>query len=153
MKLTVELVPSTAWFLSLYRLLPKSVWYRLKSEVFAKEGRKCYVCNSERGLSLHEFWTYDDVKHIQKLSEFHHLCNLCHKIKHIGFWCHTTDGQEKLAQEGLRCEDLIEHFCKVNGCTRKEFDDHEKAAFEVWEKRSLHLWKQDFGEYGQFVKM
>jgi hypothetical protein len=151
-KLTVELVPSTAWFLSLYRLLPKTVWHRLKSETFAKEGRKCYICGSEQGLSLHEFWTYDDVKYVQRLSEFHHLCNLCHKIKHLGFWCHTADGREKLAEEGLSREDLINHFCKVNDCIRKDFEEHEKEAFEVWENRSMHQWTQDFGRYGIYIK-
>jgi hypothetical protein len=152
MKLTIELVPSTVWFSSLYRLLPKNEWYRLKKEVFAKEGRKCYICGSDRGLSLHEFWSYDDEKYIQKLLGFHHLCNLCHKIKHIGFWCHTTEGQAKLEREGLRREDLINHFCTVNNCTRKEFEEHEKAAFEVWTERSMHQWKQDFGECEKLVK-
>jgi hypothetical protein len=152
MKLTVELVPSTVWYSSLYRLLPKNEWRRLKNQVFAEEGHKCYICYSEKGLSLHEFWSYDDDKHIQKLAEFHHLCNLCHKIKHIGFWCYTTEGQAKLEQEGLCREDLIKHFCKVNGCTRKEFEEHEKAAFEVWAELSLHQWKQDFGEYGKFIR-
>jgi hypothetical protein len=152
MKLTVELVPSTVWFSSLYRLLPKSEWYRLKKEAFAKEGHKCYICGSDRGLSLHEFWSYDDEKHIQKLLEFHHLCNFCHKIKHIGFWCHILEGQAKLEREGLQREDLINHFCTVNSCTRKEFEEHEKAAFAVWEERPTHQWKQDFGEYGKLIK-
>jgi hypothetical protein len=152
MKLTIELVPSTVWYSSLYRLLPKSEWYDLKNKVFAEEGRRCYICGSEEGLSLHEFWKYDDDKHIQKLSEFHHLCNLCHKIKHMGFWCYTIDGKAKLEQEGLCREDLIRHFCKVNGCTEKEFKEHEREAFKIWSERSLHQWKQDFGDYAKFIR-
>ena len=153
MRLEIELVPSTVWFSSLYRLLPKNEWYRLKDNVYAEEGRKCYICGSGQGrFSLHEFWEYDDDKHIQKLSGLHHLCNLCHKIKHIGFWCHTADGKLKLKQEGLDREDLIKHFCRVNNCTKEEFLKHEDKAFEVWRERSEYQWKQDFGKYKEFIK-
>ena len=153
MKLEIELVPSTVWFSSLYRLLPKNEWYRLKDKIYAEEGRKCYICGSEQGrFSLHEFWEYDDDKHIQRLSELHHLCNLCHKIKHIGFWCHTADGKSKLKQEGLDREDLIKHFCRVNNCAKEEFLIHEDKAFEVWRERSKYQWKQDFGKYEEFIK-
>lgn len=101
-RLEMELVPSSEWRSSLYRLLPKEVWYGIKQRMYAEEGRKCYVCNSKEGqLSAHEFWEYDDEEHVQRLSGIHHLCNLCHKIKHIGFWCHTSEGKAKLKQEGL----------------------------------------------------
>ena len=153
LKLTIELVPSTAWNLSLYNLLPRNEWCNLKDKVFAQEGRACYICGkTEKALSLHEFWTYDASTHIQKLAEFHHLCNLCHKIKHIGFWCHTADGRAKLQQEGLTRNELIGHFCTVNGCTKDEFQQHERDAFAIWEKRSQYRWKQDFGEYSKYLK-
>jgi len=151
--LEIELVPSTVWYSSLYRLLPKNEWCRLKVKAYAKEGRKCYICDSEQGpFSLHEFWEYDDGKHIQRLSEVHHLCNLCHKIKHLGFWCHTADGRMKLKQEGLDRDDLIEHFCEVNNCTKEEFLRHEDKAFDTWRERSKYQWKQDSGEYKEFIK-
>jgi len=153
LKLTIELVPSTVWHSSLYRLLPKREWYRLKNKVYGEEGRRCHICSSERGpFSLHEFWEYDDDKHIQRLSEFHHLCNLCHKIKHIGFWCHTADGRTKLKQEGLDRDDLIEHFCRVNNCSKEEFLEHEDKRFTVWRERSNYEWKQDFGMYEELTK-
>jgi hypothetical protein len=153
MKLTIELVPFTAWNQSLYNLLPRNEWYSIKNKVFAQEGHRCYICGNSAGtLSLHEFWNYDENTHVQKLIEFHHLCNLCHKIKHIGFWCHTWDGQVKLRQEGYSRDDLIKHFCKVNGCSTKEFEQHEKEAFRMWNERSQHDWTQDFGEYGKFIQ-
>jgi len=153
MKLEIELVPRTVWYSSLYQLLPKNKWNAIKEEILAKEGRKCYICGSEEGtLTAHEFWEYDDKKHIQRLVEIHHLCDLCHKIKHIGFWCHTSDWREKLEREGLSREDLIKHFCEVNNCTEKEFLQHEDKAFEVWRERSKHQWKQDFGQYESYIK-
>jgi hypothetical protein len=126
--------------------MPTTEWRRLKEEVYAKEGRKCYICGSkEQPFSLHEFWEYNDEKHIQRLSAVHHLCNLCHKIKHIGFWCHTADGRMKLKQEGFNCDDLIIHFCTVNNCTIQDFLAHENKAFDMWKERSKYQWKQDFG--------
>jgi len=103
-------------------------------------------------LSLHEFWAYDDEKHTQTLSAIHHLCNLCHKIKHIGFWCHTADGRMKLKQAGLDRDDLIRHFCRVNNCTKQDFQEYEDNAFDVWRERSKHQWEQDFGNYREFIK-
>ena len=148
----IELVPSTVWRSSLYRLMPKNEWHRLKEEVYTKEGRKCYICNSESGrFSLHEFWEYNDDKHVQRLSAVHHLCNLCHKIKHIGFWCHTANGRRILKQSGLDRDDLIEHFCIVNNCKKEEFLNSEDKAFDMWKERSKYQWKQDFGKYEVFI--
>jgi len=151
-KLSIELVPSTVWFSSIHRLYREGnqleKWRRIKEDLFQKEGRKCWICGKEGvRLDAHEFWEYDDKNHVQKLGAIHHLCTLCHKIKHIGLWCHTSDGREKLAKEGLSREDLINHFCKVNDCPREEFEKHEKEAFGTWKERSKHEWKQDFGEY------
>jgi len=153
LKLEIELVPSTVWRSSLYNLVPKNEWYKLKNRVYAKEGRECYICGSKQGtFSLHEFWEYDDEKHIQKLSAVHHLCNLCHKIKHIGFWCHTADGMMKLKQAGLDRDNLIQHFCSVNNCSKEDFQEHEDKAFDLWRERSKYQWKQDFGEYEESIK-
>ena len=153
-KLTIELVPSTAWNQSLYNLLPRKEWTDLKNKVFTKEGHQCYICGSSEGiLSLHEFWSYDEPTYVQKLVEFHHLCNLCHKIKHIGFWCHTVDGQAKLEQEGYSPDDLVTHFCKVNNCSKEDFERYEDESFKVWKKRSQHGWSQDFGEYSKSIKI
>jgi len=150
--LTIDLVPSTVWFSSLYRLMPKEKWNALKREIYEKEGRKCYICGSTRPpFELHEFWEYDDEAHVQKLVGIHHLCRLCHMIKHIGFWCYTSDGRKKLEKLGLSRKDLIEHFCRVNNCSEGDFERHEDEAFEIWRKRSKHEWKQEFGEYERFI--
>jgi len=47
----------------------------------------------------------------------------------------------------LSREDLINHFCKVNNCSREDFEKHEEEAFRIWRERSKYEWKQDFGEY------
>lgn len=155
-RLEIELIPSTVWFSSIYQILKESSkldeWRRIKAAIFQKEGRFCWICGiNARRLEAHEFWEYDDTKHIQKLVAIHHLCDLCHKIKHIGFWCHTPEGLRKLEQESLGKEDLIRHFCVINKCTGKDFENYEYQVFGVWNERSKFNWEQDFGEYSPIV--
>jgi hypothetical protein len=147
LKLTAELVPSTVWFSSLYRLMPRDAWDNIRNGIIKEKGRKCQICGETEGtMNLHEIWEYDDVKHVQKLKGFILLCRMCHHIKHIGL-------AGILADEGkLDYDELMKHFCKVNDCSEKEFKKHVDNAFEVWRERSRHQWKQDFGEYKEFVK-
>jgi len=148
MKLTAELVPETAWGKSLYNLLPREIWNELREGFIKENGRKCQICGETSGkIYLHEIWNYDDQKHIQKLEGLILLCEMCNRIKHIG---HTGI----LADEGkLDYDEVVNHFCKVNNCSKKEFYEHVDNAFKIWEKRSQHQWKQDFGEYGRYFKM
>lgn len=157
-KLTIELVPSTVWFSSVYQIYKGknqlNKWRRIKKELFKREGGKCWICGAKSThLEAHEFWEYDDKNHVQKLIGIHHLCDMCHKVKHIGFWCHTKEGSRKLEEEGLSKEDLINHFCKVNNCSRKKFEKHEKEALNIWEERSKYEWKQDFADYDPYKLM
>lgn len=151
-KLTIELVPSTVWFSSLYQIYKKrnqlGEWKKIKDQLFEEEGRRCWICGKGGHLEAHEFWEYDDESHIQRLVAVHHLCGMCHKVKHIGFWCCTPDGNKLLAESGLTRDDLISHFCAVNNCSRRDFEKHEEEAFRIWRERSEYEWKQDFGKYG-----
>jgi len=151
-KLEIELVPATVWFSSIYQIYKKNnklnEWLKQKKKIFEKEGKDCWICGRKNHrLEAHEFWKYDDKNHIQKLRAIHHLCPLCHKIKHIGFWCHTPEGIKILEKSGLTEENLINHFCKVNNCSKKEFKSYEREAFRIWRERSKYKWKQDFEEY------
>lgn len=142
----MELVPSTVWESSLYRLMPREIWNRIRDDFIKENGRKCQICGETTGtMNLHEIWNYDDTKHIQKLEGFILLCKMCHHVKHIGL-------AGVLAEEGkLDYNEVIRHFCKVNNCSEKEFEKHREEAFEIWEKRSKFEWKQDFGEYNESI--
>ena len=151
-KLAIELVPSTAWFDSLYRYYQEqgkpALWKEIKDEVFLKEGRRCWICgDSSARLEAHEFWEYDDKNHVQTLQAIHHLCGLCHKIKHIGFWCYTEKGRGILEKSGLSYKDLEDHFCKINNCSSEEFEIHQEEAFRIHKERSEHKWTQILGKY------
>ena len=147
MKLTVELVPSTVWESSLYRLMPKDVWNRIRDDFIKKNGRKCQICGETQGImNLHEIWKYDDENHVQRLEGFILLCKMCHHVKHIGL-------AGILANEGkLNYHDVIKHFCEVNNRSEKDFKKHVDGAFKIWEERSKYEWKQDFGKYEEFIK-
>lgn len=147
MKLTVELVPSTVWFSSLYRLMSRETWNSIRDGIITENGRKCQICGETSGImNLHEIWEYDDANYVQKLKGFVLLCKMCHHVKHIGL-------AGILADEGkLDYNDVIKHFCKVNSCSEKDFEKHVDRAFEIWRERSKHQWKQDFGKYKEFFK-
>jgi hypothetical protein len=147
MKLKAELVPETVWNKSLAKLLPRSVWSGIREGIIKKNGLKCQICGEIEGtMNLHEIWNYDDINHVQKLDGFILLCTMCHHVKHIGL-------AGILVKQGkLDYNKLVKHFCSVNGCTTEEFKNHVKDAFAIWRKRSQCPWKQDFGEYGKYLK-
>ena len=53
----------------------------------------------------------------------------------------TESIKKKLQTQGVREEEILE-----------DFEKHRIEAFDVWHKRSLYEWKQDFGEYGELIK-
>jgi len=146
LKLCVELVPSTVWESSLYRLVPREVWNRIRDNFITENGRKCQICGEVEGtMNLHEIWKYDDKNHTQKLEGLILLCKMCHNVKHIGL-------SGKLASQGkLDYDAVIDHFCKVNDCSERDFQKHLRDSFETWHERSTHIWKQDFGKYKEFI--
>jgi hypothetical protein len=147
MKLTIELVPQTAWRKSLAQTLPKKVWLGIRESHIERNGKKCEICGETEGIfNLHEIWNYDDVNYLQKLEGFVLLCVMCHHVKHIGL-------AGILADEGkLDFNGVIAHFCRVNSCNERDFHEQEKEAFSVWRMRSSHNWRQDFGEYAKFLQ-
>jgi len=49
LKLHIELVPSTVWESSLYRLMPREVWNGIRDDFIKENGRNCQVCGEEKG--------------------------------------------------------------------------------------------------------
>ena len=146
LKLTIELVPSTSWFNNLRKLIPGALWDKLRKQTYAQYGYRCGIFSAEGRLDCHEICEYDDKKHIQKLTGFIALCDLCHHVKHFGL-------ANILASEGkLNLEEVVENFMKVNKCVRSAFERHVGEAFAKWRERSQYDWKVDLGEFGGLVK-
>ncbi|GEM_PF-922647 len=57
-----------------------------------------------------------------------------------------------LKKERLTKEDITKHFCEVNKCTEIDFQKHKDEAFKIWNERTKHQWKQDFGKYRYFIE-
>ena len=133
--LKIELVPTPLHYKTLRKLISQTEWRKLKEKVFEKEGRKCWICGVKNvRLNLHETWEYDDKNFIQKLKEIHHLCDSCHDIKHLGFATQIKKVDKEL---------LINHFCKVNKCSKSDFEKHNLNCYERWLLRNGEEWKQE----------
>jgi len=146
LKLTIELVPKTQWFKSIRENMPSSEWDKLRKSVYTEYNHRCAICDGGGRMNCHEVWEYDDQNHIQKLTGFVALCNLCHHVKHIGL-------ASKLAQQGkLNFDSIINHFMNVNNCNIETFVQHKNAALRKWKARSRHEWNIDFGDYQSLMK-
>ena len=144
--LTIELVPRPCWYSNMRTNIPRAVWDKLRKQVYAQYDYRCGVCQVENvTLHCHEIWQYDDTLHIQKLHGFIALCEMCHHCKHIG---HASI----LASEGkLDLNRVIEHFMKVNQCSREEYDEHSYEAWSMWAERNNYTWVTDLGAYTYLV--
>ena len=145
--LTIELVPQPCWYSNMRTNIPRSVWDKLRKQVYAQYNYHCAVCLVEHvSLHCHEIWQYDDVSHIQKLIGFVALCAMCHHCKHLG---HANS----LASEGkLDLNTVIEHFMRVNQCSRAEYETYAGEAWQTWAERNQYAWTTNLGAYAHLVK-
>jgi len=144
MKLFIELVPSTCWYINLRKELTQTEWDKIRKEVYARAGYQCEICGAKGRLSCHEIWEYNDKTNTQKLKGFQALCDNCHNIKHMGF-VNVQISEGKWPES--RREELAQHFMQVNNVTRDEFENHVTTAFEEWGQRSQKEWTTDLGNF------
>ena len=150
-KLEVELLPSTVRDKSLFQIFNKErrldEWKAIKDELLYREGSMCWICE-KKSSSLHvaEYWDFDEDNKTMILTEIHHLCDMCYKIKRSDFWFFTEYGKEQLKQLNISPEDLVKHYCRVNKCELKDFGKNWREAIDTWKERSRFDWKQDFGD-------
>jgi len=141
LKLEIELVPASSWNNNLRNLLKPQMWENLRKEVYRKYNYKCAICGAGGQLHAHEAWEYDDKNRIQKLVNLIALCSKCHAVKHIGFaGIQTSQGK-------INFENLVEHFMKINNCSREVFEKHQRQAFKKFEERSDQEWSLELQEY------
>jgi len=145
MELEIQSIPECNWGRSLANLLPTEVWDRLRRDVYADANWVCTKC-FRTGLELHchEHWIYNDKKYIQILSELWCICEDCHNLIH---WGRTVAEALKGSYSGSHMEQLRKHFCKVNKCTKTEFEGHKTEALMISIKHNKHKWKIDWGIY------
>jgi transposase-like protein len=138
--LTIELVPSTAWYSNVRSNVSKEKWDEIRKDCYKKAGYKCEVCGGKgpkHPVECHEIWKYDDEELTQTLEGMIALCPSCHEVKHIG-----------LAGIRGRQAQAIEHLSKVNGITFEEATLYVEHCFEEWSRRSQKEWKLDISILG-----
>jgi hypothetical protein len=132
---------------SLRRQFPK-LWERLRKEALDKYHRKCkcgYVPPKTSELEAHEVYSFPGGGVI-RLEKIVLLCRKCHHMVHLdrsldferrrafreakqaGLSDRLAEQKAAAAVEVYR-EDMLAHYCKVNGVARQEAeDDWEKAT-------------------------
>ena len=137
MKLEIDLVPKSVWYNNLRKVLTPDEWDIIRKQSYRDANHVCSICGRGGRLNCHEVWDYDEVEHVQILSDVCALCDDCHMIKHIGF-------AETEAEKGkLDMDALILHFCIVNLVDKDRFEEHRREAFALWHKRSGFTWTTD----------
>ena len=134
-RLTIELVPETAWFSNVRSMISKPDWDRLRRETYRAYRYRCGVCGGigeRHPVECHEIWHYNDAERVQKLMGLIALCPSCHEVKHIGF-----------ANIRGRGDIAVAHLAKVNGWTLPEAERYVSEQFAVWTQRSRFAWRVD----------
>lgn len=137
-----DLTPSTTWFTNVRSAVSPGDWERLRKMVHRRAGHRCEACgatrdpDARRWLEAHERWRYlretRSGRRIQRLTRLVALCAPCHQATHFGHAQIQGRDQEALAQ-----------LCHVNGWTAQQAWEHVDAAFELWQRRSQHVWELD----------
>lgn len=148
MKLTIELVPETAWYSNVRSNVTQQEWDVIRKKSYEKASHKCEICGDvgtnqgvKHKVECHEIWEYNDENHIQKLTGLISLCPNCHKTKHVGL-------AQMKGEEGI----VINQLMSVNGMTEDEAVKYIDESFGVWEERSEHDWELDISYLEGYIQ-
>jgi hypothetical protein len=126
-KLTIELVPSSCWFLNVRSSVNPKDWDKIRKLYAKAADNKCQICGG-RGPK----WPVECHDKIQKLAGMISLCPKCHEVKHFGFA--RVKGREKVA---------INHLAKINQWSEAVAKQYVIDSFRIWERRSKTPWTLD----------
>lgn len=148
MILTSELVPKTAWYSNVRSNVSKTQWDIIRKKSYKQYNNVCGVCGDNgknqgfnHAVECHEIFEYDDINHIQKLTQLISLCCHCHFVKHPGLA--KINGNEKI---------VISQLMKVNSITENEAALYIENVFNIWTERSKYEWKLDITYLDEFLK-
>lgn len=128
LRLTIEPRPISTWGITLASRLPKQEWDDLRTRVYREAGYQCVICEDGNSrLFCHEVWGFDNRRLIQKLIGLQCLCEMCSDVKHFG--------RSSQVHNKKYVEELIKHWCRVNGKSRRDFNLYLRQIFEINKKR------------------
>jgi hypothetical protein len=147
-KLTIELVPKTAWYTNVRSNVSSQQWDIIRKKSYAIANNLCEICNDtgksqgyKHNVECHEIWQYDDIHKTQTLTNLISLCPYCHKCKHPG-----------LAQMNGEINIVINQLMKVNNISKDEAINYITESFNIWRERSKHQWKLDISFIDDYIK-
>ena len=147
MKLTIELVPKTAWLINVRSKVTTAEWDKIRKKCYKAAGYVCEICGdvgtnqgTRHPVECHEIWHYDDEKKAQTLTGIIALCPYCHKVKHAGFA--NVNGETQV---------VLDHLMKVNGLSLDEAKEYVAECFATWRERSKHDWSLDIGYLSEYM--
>ncbi len=127
LKLEITPIPNSTWGVSLSGKLPKDEWDKIRRECYRQADYQCEICGAEDTLFAHEIWRFDNKKRIQHFAGLECCCRDCSDVHHFG--------RSSQVYSKARQEELIKHWCRTNGKTRRDFQTHLSEVFEISKKR------------------
>ena len=154
-RLPFSLVPTGLWKRNLRNAMGKKRWQKLRKELLNGRDLVCDVCrthvDSASDLKGHEQWQYfekEGAQSIAKLIGVSLVCELCHDAEHFGrIQSLRRDGEVS----DNRVNQIIGHYCRVNGVSRRQFDEDFALALEEHHRRSQFTWLIEWGSYRKCV--
>jgi 5-methylcytosine-specific restriction endonuclease McrA len=140
-KLSIELVPKTAWGKNVRSEVSAKAWDTIRHKVYAEFSAKCAVCrHKDRVLHCHEVWGYDDVKRVQRLVYMVALCEKCHSVKHMGRTMAMGHGAA-----------ATRHLARQNKWTMEHAKRYIEEQFAKNAERSQHKWTLDLSGLSRYL--
>jgi len=144
MKLSIGLIPRTAFYNNVRSIVSKKEWDIIRKTVYKEANYVCEICGGKgkrHPVECHEIWDYDSNNFQITLTGFIALCPSCHSCKHWGL--------SQIRGLELKCYD---HYCKVNNIDFKTAQRLVINAFETWSERSKYKWNVNIDYAYYFIK-
>ncbi|WLR50049.1 hypothetical protein LC040_12220 [Bacillus tianshenii] len=116
---------------NLRKVLPASLWDKIRYEIYRRNNNECMVCGYKEKLQAHEEWKINKESRVLILKNIKCLCYNCHSIKHFNHSALRSNSEERI-------KELISHFMKVNECTKEDYRAHVKELNEKNPRNPLY---------------
>lgn len=153
-RLSVRPVPEPLWGVNLRTILGKYRWSKLRSSLIQERGLTCETCGKalekSRQIQAHEEWSYatSTTPAVAKIERIVLDCWHCHACEHF---LRTRNMHAFGDIEDNVVEEVISHFCRVNGISGEDFDRHLEASSAEWRRLSELDWAVDYGQFAELV--
>ncbi len=139
-KILPEIIPKTAWHANLRSEFTDESWIALRKHFSREYGYRCAITNTvgpNHPVELHDTWSFDDEKHIQKLEAFLPLSPAVHACMHPGY-ANVIERIDEVYKTMVEWNSKLE-----DNYTEATAKAEIAKAFEVWKARSEVEWEVD----------